>query len=276
MSNVDRYQVVGNPIAQSKSPFIHQLFAEQTQQAMAYGRECPAMNGFVATADAFFAAGGKGMNVTAPFKLDAWRYADHLTERARLAGAVNTLALQADGKLAGDTTDGVGLVNDLVDRLDWTLQAKRVLIVGAGGAVRGVLQPLLAQQPSQLVIANRTAVKAESLAADFAGFGKVLGCGFAQLARQQAFDVVINATSAGLQGEQVPLPNGLFSSTACAYDMTYSAELTVFLSWAQSQGVKHIADGLGMLVGQAAESFLLWRGVRPDVVPVLKALRAAL
>jgi len=272
----DKYAVFGNPIGHSKSPAIHRQFAEQTGQALSYEKQLVDKQGFEAAADAFFNSGGKGLNITVPFKQDAYAYVARTTPRARRAGAVNTLSLEADGTVLGDTTDGVGLVNDIKDNLGWDIRHKRVLILGAGGAVRGVLEPLLEEQPQHVVIANRTVDKALQLAKGFAEFGYLLGCGFDMLGEQQ-FDVIINGTSAGLQGELPPLPDSLIdakSATAC-YDMLYGAEPTPFVQWAQQRGAQ-ASDGLGMLVEQAAESFALWRGVRPQTAPVIADLRAQL
>lgn len=272
----DKYAVFGNPIEHSKSPQIHRQFAEQTGQDLSYSKQLVAEDGFEAAADAFFAEGGKGLNITVPFKQDAYSYAARTTPRARRAGAVNTLSLEADGTVLGDTTDGVGLVSDIVDNLGWQVRHKKVLILGAGGAVRGVLEPLLEQQPQHIVIANRTVDKALQLAKGFAEFGYLLGCGFDMLGEQQ-FDLIINGTSAGLQGELPPLPDSLVDSsgaTAC-YDMLYGAEPTPFMQWAEQRGAL-VSDGLGMLVGQAAESFALWRDVRPQTAPVIANLRAQL
>ncbi len=267
----DTYAVFGNPIAQSKSPQIHKQFAEQTSQDMVYTRQQPETEAFEQAADAFFGDGGKGLNITAPFKLDAYSYAARLTPRARRAGAVNTLVLQNDGTLLGDTTDGIGMVNDM-HNLGWELKGKRVLILGAGGAVRGVLQPLLEQNPKSVTIANRTLHKAEQLALGFQDLGKVQALGFDGLPGKQ-FDLVINGTSAGFSGELPPLPDDLLAEGACCYDMMYAAEPTLFVAWAQAHGAAQVADGLGMLVGQAAESFYLWRQIRPEVMPVIVALR---
>jgi shikimate dehydrogenase len=269
----DKYAVFGNPIAHSKSPDIHRQFAEQTGQDLSYSKQLVAEDGFEAAANAFFASGGKGLNITVPFKQDAYAYVARTTPRARRAGAVNTLSLEADGTILGDTTDGVGLVSDIVNNLGWEIRHKRVLVLGAGGAVRGVLEPLLEQQPQHIVIANRTVDKALQLSKGFAEFGYLLGCGFDMLGEQQ-FDLIINGTSAGLQGELPPLPDSLIDAngtTAC-YDMLYGAEPTPFIQWAAQRGAQ-VSDGLGMLVGQAAESFALWRGVRPETAPVIANLR---
>jgi len=274
----DKYAVFGNPIGHSKSPDIHRRFAVQTGESISYEKQLVDTQGFNAAADAFFKEGGKGLNITVPFKQDAYSYAARTTPRARRAGAVNTLSREADGTVLGDTTDGVGLVNDIKRNLGWTIRHKRVLILGAGGAVRGVLEPLLAEQPQHIVIANRTVDKALQLAKGFAEFGYLLGCGFDMLGEQR-FDLVINATSAGLQGELPPLPDTLIDTestapTAC-YDMLYGAEPTAFMQWAQLRGGV-VSDGLGMLVGQAAESFNLWRGVQPEIAPVIADLRLQL
>lgn len=272
----DKYAVFGNPIDHSKSPDIHRQFAEQTGQAMSYEKQLVDPQGFEAAADAFFAGGGKGLNITVPFKQDAYSYVARTSPRARRAGAVNTLSLEADGTILGDTTDGVGLVSDIKHNLGWQIRHKKVLILGAGGAVRGVLEPLLEEQPQHIIIANRTVDKALQLAKGFAEFGYLLGCGFDMLDEQQ-FDVIINGTSASLQGELPPLPECLINadgSTVC-YDMLYGAEPTPFMQWAAERGAK-VSDGLGMLVGQAAESFALWRGVRPETAPVIRSLRAKL
>lgn len=269
----DKYAVFGNPIAHSKSPDIHRQFAEQTGQDLSYSKKLVAEDGFEAAANEFFANGGRGLNITVPFKQDAYAYVARTTPRARRAGAVNTLSLEADGTILGDTTDGVGLVSDIVNNLGWEIRHKRVLVLGAGGAVRGVLEPLLEQQPQHIVIANRTVDKALQLSKGFAEFGYLLGCGFDMLGEQQ-FDLIINGTSAGLQGELPPLPDSLIDAngtTAC-YDMLYGAEPTPFIQWAAQRGAQ-VSDGLGMLVGQAAESFVLWRGVRPETAPVIANLR---
>ncbi|MBB3139491.1 shikimate dehydrogenase [Halomonas organivorans] len=268
----DRYCVFGHPVSHSKSPVIHAAFAEQTGEALEYTAIEAPRDGFAGAWRAFVESGGRGANVTVPFKEDAYRLCDTLTPRAERAGAVNTLILEADGRTRGDTTDGAGLVGDL-ERCGVTLAGARLLVLGAGGAVRGVLEPLLAAGPASLHIANRTAAKASALAADFRDLGEVSGGGFDAV--EGPFDVVINGTSASLGGELPPLPDDLFAPGATAYDMMYGAEPTVFLRWASERGAETL-DGLGMLVGQAAESFMLWRGVRPDVTAVLESLRRTL
>lgn len=275
----DRYAVFGNPIAHSRSPQIHALFARQTQQDMHYDRQLVDIGNFSTAAAAFFSSGGKGLNITVPFKLDAYAFADALTLRAQQAQAVNTLATQKDGSILGDNTDGVGLVADITQNLGWTLRGKSILVLGAGGAVRGVLGPLLSQQPQALVIANRTPSKAHELAEAFATIAstrqKIRGCGYEGLGDAQ-FDIVINGTSASLAGDLPPLPANLLAPVACCYDMMYGAEPTVFMRWARQHNAAHIADGLGMLVEQAAESFALWRGLRPNTAGVIAELRAAI
>ena len=268
----DRYCVFGNPINHSKSPLIHAEFAHQTQQACEYTAEETPLDGFVGAWRAFVDAGGRGANVTVPFKGDAFALCDTLSHRARPAGAVNTLILGGNGRTYGDNTDGIGLVRDLTYHRV-ALAGKRLLVVGAGGAVRGILEPLLAEQPSEIVVVNRTADKAEQLVSDFADLGRMSGGGFDAL--NGTFDVVINGTSASLTGELPPLPDTVFAPHAWAYDMMYGAEPTVFLQWAGPRGAK-LLDGLGMLVKQAAESFFLWRNVRLETAPVREILRQSL
>lgn len=271
----DRYAVFGNPINHSKSPLIHTAFAEQTHQSLKYSAQQVEVEDFERAADQFFAEGGKGLNVTVPFKLDAYSYAARLTVRARRAGAVNTLALQADGSVLGDTTDGIGMVRDIVHNHGWSVADKQVLMLGAGGAVRGVLEPLLLERPAHVVIANRTAIKAVHLATGFTDLGAVEGCGFVEL-KGRSFDLVINGTSASLAGDLPPLPDGLLAPGACCYDMMYGEAPTVFMRWAKDHGAAAVADGLGMLVEQAAESFALWRGVMPETTGVIRQIREAL
>lgn len=271
----DRYAVMGNPIAHSKSPQIHALFAQQTQQQLTYEAILVPLDGFTAAVSEFRASGGKGLNITVPFKQEAWALAAEHTERARRAGAVNTLWFRDDGTVLADTTDGVGLVRDLTGNHGITLTAKRILILGAGGAVRGVLEPILAERPATVVIANRTASKARKLAALFGDMGSISGCGFDALAGQQ-FDLVINGTAASLEGEVPPLPDDLLANNASCYDMMYGVVRTPFQLWATARGAARSLDGLGMLVEQAAEAFALWRGVRPETGRVIAVLRQAL
>ncbi|WOX03946.1 shikimate dehydrogenase [Microbulbifer pacificus] len=270
---MDRYAVIGNPIKQSMSPEIHTAFAQETHQDLEYDKLFAEVDGFKAAADEFFSAGAKGLNITAPFKLDAFDYADELTERARTAGAVNTLALQQDGSLLGDNTDGPGLVSDIRNHLGWSIKGKKLLVLGAGGATRGTLLPLLHEQPARLHIANRTASKALQLAQDFSAYGSLSASGLEDI--PAGFDLIINASAAGLSGERPQIAATVVGAGCCAYDMVYGAEPTPFMRWASALGAE-TADGLGMLVGQAAEAFYLWRGVRPQVAPVLAMLRARL
>jgi shikimate dehydrogenase len=267
----DQYAVIGNPVAHSKSPQIHAEFARQTGQDLSYVRLLAPTDAFVETTSAFRARGGLGLNVTLPFKGEAFHYATLLSERARAAQAVNTLKFENEA-IYGDNTDGAGLVNDLARNLDCAVAGRRVLLLGAGGAARGVIKPLLEQQPELLLIANRTLGKAQSLVQRFGGF--LEASTYAALGGRQ-FDLVINATSASLAGELPPLPPCIFAPGALAYDMVYGVDDTPFITFARGEGVTALADGLGMLVEQAAESFFIWRGLRPDTAPVLKLLRQA-
>ncbi|NAW85251.1 shikimate dehydrogenase [Photobacterium halotolerans] len=271
----DKYVVFGNPIAQSKSPLIHTLFARQTAQDMVYEARLAPVAGFQAAADQFFSAGGRGCNITVPFKEQAFTYATQLTERAQLAGAVNTLKKLDDGGILGDNTDGEGLVQDLL-RNQVAIQGKRILLIGAGGAARGVILPLLAQAPANLVITNRTFTKAEELAAVFAAYGEVAGMALDDLADAPHFDVIINSTSASLSQSLPGIPASLIHPGVVCYDMVYGQEQTTFNQWAETLGARQVIDGLGMLVGQAAESFMLWRGMRPGTEQVLRELRRTL
>jgi shikimate dehydrogenase len=271
----DEYAVMGNPIAHSKSPQIHALFAEQTRQEIRYRAIQVDPGGFAQAVGNFFASGGKGLNITVPFKQEAWHLANKLSERARLAGAVNTLKPTADGGLYGDNTDGIGLVRDLVENLGISLTNRTILLVGAGGAARGVIAPLLDNKPRQLTLVNRTMDRAHELVQQFAGIGKLDAKSFSALAGEQ-FDVVINATSASLQGDLPPLPPSTIVHAQMVYDMMYGREPTLFLQWARQQGAVNVSDGLGMLVEQAAESFLIWRNVKPDTAPVIQRLRSSL
>ena len=271
---MDRYGVFGNPIGHSKSPLIHRLFAEQTAQQLSYDTLLAPLDAFEGYARAFFAE-GRGANVTVPFKEQAFALADSLTERARRAGAVNTLKKLDDGSLLGDNTDGAGLVRDLTVNAGIELRGKRILLLGAGGAVRGILEPFLAEQPQSLVIANRTVDKAEQLARQFADLGPVVASGFDWI--DAPVDLIINGTSASLAGELPPISASLIQpGHTCCYDMMYGAGPTAFNRWAAEQGAARTLDGLGMLVEQAVEAFHLWRGVRPDSAPVLAELRRQL
>ncbi len=270
-STIDRYAVIGNPIAHSKSPSIHAEFARLSGEILSYTAELVEIGEVKSFIEKFSKENGKGLNVTVPFKQDAFQLATQLSERAQRAGAVNTLKITGD-VIFGDTTDGVGLLNDLVKNHKQQLKNKNILVLGAGGAVRGVLEPLLLESPTSLVISNRTIEKAQQLAKDFTRFGNISACGFADLTGKQ-FDIIINGTSASLSGDLPPLPENLFSENACAYDMMYAAKPTPFMQWATKQGVKNCFDGLGMLVEQAAESFYIWRKKRPETQGVIEKLR---
>ena len=274
-----RYAVIGNPVAHSRSPAIHAMFAQQTGQQIDYGRLLAPLDGFLAAVQTFRAEGGHGLNVTVPFKAQAFAYAQRHTPRAAVAGAVNTLVFQAD-EVLGDNTDGAGLVSDLKSRLGVSLHGARVLMLGAGGAARGVVQPLLEAGVGQLSIANRTPARAEVLCAEVsARIAPEQARRIAAISLAQAhgrFDLIINATAAGLSDAAPDIRPELLSHAAVALDMVYAAQPTAFMRLAHSAGCPRIEDGLGMLVGQAAESFALWRGVRPDVAPVYAALRDAL
>ncbi len=274
----DRYAVIGNPIEQSKSPLIHTAFAQVTGQDLAYTKVLSPLGEFAQTVDAFRAAGGRGMNVTAPFKLDAFAYATDLATSAQLAGAVNALKFEGD-KVFAENFDGVGLVRDVLHNLGFPLQGRRVLVMGAGGATRGALLPLLSQGPAELVIVNRTVAKAQELAAlaqksNAAGVS-VRGIGYDDL-QGESFDAVFNATSASLTAQVPPLPLSVFAPGALAYELAYGKGLTPFLQLAQQAGVTRLADGVGMLAEQAAEAFLWWRGVRPDTRTVIDSLTVPL
>ena len=271
----DEYAVMGNPITHSKSPRIHSLFAQQTGEAVHYTAIQVDPGGFEQAVAHFIATGGKGLNITVPFKQEAWQLVDSRSQRAERAGAVNTIKIEAEN-LFGDNTDGIGLVNDLVRNNGITLKDKRILLMGAGGAARGVLAPLLEQQPAQLVIANRTASRARDLAKEFSDLGEVQGCGYDETLAGMQFDVLINATAASLHGELPPLPAGILADDAACYDMMYGAQPTTFMKWATQQGAAKVLDGLGMLVEQAAESFNIWRGVHPDTQSVIEILRQEL
>jgi shikimate dehydrogenase len=267
----DLYAVIGNPIRQSKSPQIHAAFARQLGEDLRYEAILAPRDGFRGAVAAFRSQGGKGLNVTLPFKLDAFDLATERTERAEEAGAVNTLKFEATSIL-GDNTDGSGLVHDIQDRLGFALCGKRLLIMGAGGAARGIVLPLLREAPESITIANRTVDKALALERHFASFGSVEAGDYARLAGRE-FDLVVNATSASLSGEVPPLPAHVFARGSLAYDMVYGNEPTRFLAHARADGAAQLSDGLGMLIAQAAESYFLWRGVRPDTRPVLEMLR---
>lgn len=268
----DRYAVIGNPIAHSRSPEIHAAFAAQTGEDIRYDRILGDLEDFAGDVRDFVTAGGKGLNVTVPFKERAWEVADELSARAELAGAVNTLIVLAGGRLRGDNTDGVGLVRDLGCNHRFNFNGADILLLGAGGAARGVVQPLLDEKPASLTIGNRTASRAMDLAAAFARFGPVTGCGLEALASRR-FDLIINGTAAGLKGKIPAIPDDCLAPDGWTYDMMYASEPTAFARWGLDHGAARALDGLGMLVEQAAESFFLWRGKRPDTEPVIRSLR---
>nr|WP_290579039.1 shikimate dehydrogenase [Ketobacter sp.] len=272
--SIDRYAVMGNPIKHSKSPLIHKAFADQTDQHMTYTSMLVAEPEFEDSVRRFFADGGKGLNITVPFKLRAFELADELTERAQRAKAVNTLWQSADGRIVGDNTDGVGMVRDIMHNHDGRIAGKKILMVGAGGAVRGVLAPVLAENPVQLVLANRTFDKAHQLAEEFMDLGRIEALHMNEL--KGPFDWIINGTAASLQGDVPELPESVIGAHTRVYDMMYSKELTPFNAWALDYGAEKAFDGLGMLVEQAAESFRKWRGLMPSTPTVISDLRAAM
>ncbi len=271
-ATLENYAVFGNPIKHSKSPHIHTLFAEQTGIDLAYQSIEVPKDGLDQYIRAFFSHSGKGLNITVPFKEQAWRICSVLTPRASKAASVNTLWSREDD-ICGDTTDGAGLVNDLIFNNGVEIGQRAILILGAGGAARAVLEPLCGERPGSITIANRTVARAETLAETFSDIIKVEGCAYTELVNKQ-FDLIINATSLSLTGELPSLPDSILDSGGCCYDLVYADKPTVFMQWGKAQGAIQVLDGLGMLVEQAAESFFIWHGVRPDTAPVLKALRS--
>jgi shikimate dehydrogenase len=269
----DRYGVIGHPIAHSRSPWIHAQFAQQTGQHLVYSAIDAAPGELPACVREFFAHGGRGLNVTVPHKQAVLELIDSLSERARIAGAVNTIVREAGDRLRGDNTDGIGFVRDLTHNLGVQVAGQRVLLLGAGGATRGLLAPLLALEPSELVIANRSPERALELAHLFARQGPVRGAGFAELEARR-FELIVNATAAGLRNELPPLPVSVLRRATVCYDLAYARGTTRFVQWARECGIARCFTGAGMLVEQAAESFLLWRGVRPDTTAALAALGA--
>ncbi|GAA5162375.1 shikimate dehydrogenase [Viridibacterium curvum] len=272
----DRYAIIGNPIAQAKSPALQMAFAKANGQDMEYGAILGEPGKFAEAIREFQRQGGKGMNITMPFKLDAFALADELTARGRAAGAINMYTLRADGTILGDNTDGFGIVRDITHNLGCAIHGRKVLLLGAGGAVRGTLLPLFAEAPAEVFIANRTASKAVELADEFgaeAGSTKLAGGGFADI--PGGFDIIINGSASSMTGDVPPLAPAVWQAAQLAYDMAYKKEPTAFVLAAREAGVKQTADGLGMVVEQGAECFFLWRGIRPDTAPVIAALRAA-
>ncbi|MGI8896738.1 MAG: shikimate dehydrogenase [Casimicrobiaceae bacterium] len=271
---MDRYAVVGNPVAHSRSPEIHAAFARATGQELTYERLLAPLDAFATTVEAFARSGGKGVNVTVPFKVEALGLARDLTERARLAGAVNTLRRDGDG-WHGDNTDGAGLVRDLCVNCGVTLTDREMLVLGAGGVVRGILGPLLAASPRTLVVANRTAAKAQALSVQFASHGPIVAISIDELAGRR-FDVVINGSSASLDpADDVAWPAVGFTAGGLGCDLVYGESSSAFQRWAKARGAARVHDGLGMLIEQAAESFLFWRGVRPETGPLFTLLSAS-
>jgi shikimate dehydrogenase len=269
---VDRYAVVGNPVAHSLSPRIHASFAAQTAQTISYEAIEIPLDSFGNGIRELQQKGFSGVNVTVPFKREAWELCDHLSERAQDAGAVNTLSFLGDGSVTGDNTDGVGLTNDLVDNLGVAIERQKILLLGAGGAVRGVLGPVLAMSPERLTIANRTPQKAEALAQDFAQFGEIHALAYESLG-SASYDLIINGTAAGLSNQVPPIADSVLSENTVCYDMMYSlSRATAFVDWVLSHGVKQAFDGRGMLVEQAAAAFHIWRGIYPRTAEVIRSL----
>lgn len=262
-TSLDRYAVIGNPIEHSKSPDIHLLFADQTGEVLSYEKILAEENEFSQVTTEFFSNGGKGLNITVPFKNDACEFVDELTDYAAHASAVNTIYIGNNNKLVGDNTDGIGLLRDLKKSLRIQIENKKILIIGAGGATQGIVEPLLNEQPDQLIIANRTVSKAEIVAEQFITFGEVQSCSLTDIPKQP-FDIILHATSAGLHGHNVALPTEIISTETCCYDLLYSNQDTPFMGWAKQQRAGKVVDGFGMLLEQAAEAFYLWRGKRPD------------
>ena len=271
----DRYAVIGNPIAHSKSPLIHTRFAHSTGQDLEYGMVEASLDGFTQAVRAFRDSGGLGLNITTPFKLQAFEMANEQGARARIAGAANAMKF-VGGRIVVDNFDGIGLANDIEHNLGVALKGLRVLMLGAGGAARGALVELLARDPAELLIANRTRATAQDLADSFAAHGPLRACSYAELSGEAGFDVVINGTSASMTGALPPVPAGAFAGATLAYEMVYGRGLTPFLRLAQNAGVPHLADGVGMLVEQAAEAFFWWRGVRPDTRGVIDEISVPL
>jgi shikimate dehydrogenase len=268
----DAYAVIGNPITHSKSPLIHTEFSKQTKQDMHYEAIFAPLNGFTEAIKLFRQNDGKGMNVTIPFKFDAYKISTQLTEQAEAAQAVNTLVFDGN-EIYGHNTDGTGLIRDIITNLGFTITAKRILLCGAGGAASGIILPLLKQKPSMLVIANRTVQKAHKLQNQFASYDNNIVSGNYEDVAEKEFDLVINATSTSLIGKSLLLPKGIFATKSLAYDLMYGNEQTPFLQLAQKEGAGYLSDGAGMLVEQAAESFFLWRGIRPETKELIKTLR---
>lgn len=271
-SSVSNYAVFGNPVKHSKSPQIHSLFAKQTGISLYYQAIEVPLNSFSEYVNLFAEQKGKGLNITVPFKEEAFSLCDSLTQRANLAGSVNTIWFDDKKNIHGDTTDGQGLINDLKNNHQLNLNKKSILILGAGGSVKAILEPLLAQDPEKIIIANRTLSRAEELVKKFSGLGNLEASSFSDL-KNKSFDLLINGTSLSLKGELPPLPDTLFKNNACSYDLMYSDMPTVFMQWSEKMGATRVLDGLGMLVEQAAEAFNIWHHIMPDTKPVIELLR---
>jgi shikimate dehydrogenase len=271
-STVDRYAVIGNPIEHSKSPDIHLLFADQTGENITYEKILADEDKFSQTVTEFFTEGGKGLNVTVPFKNTAYEFVDELSDYAKHAGAVNTIRINEAGKYVGENTDGIGLLRDLKKTLRIQIENKKILVVGAGGATQGIVEPLLNEKPSELVIANRTVQKAGAIAKQFITFGNVKSSSLNNIPKQ-SYDLVLHATSAGLHGRHVELTKEIIGPNTCCYDLLYSDQDTPFMQWAKQFHAKKVVDGFGMLLEQAAEAFYLWRGIRPDTAMALHYFR---
>lgn len=271
MTITDRYAVFGHPINHSKSPRIHRLFAEQTQQLLSYEAQDVPAELFDSAIDTFFNQGGKGLNCTVPLKELAWKRADNLSDRAEFSKAVNTLLLQENGTLLGENTDGIGLVTDLTINHSISLLNSKILILGAGGASRGIIGPLMEKSPAHIVIANRTVEKAKTLSNEFSQLGEITGCGYDAIKNQQ-FDLILNATSASLTGNLPPLADNILVKNGHCYDLAYGNQPTTFVNWGLAHGAEKSLDGLGMLVEQAAEAFYIWRGIRPDTSNIIELL----
>lgn len=273
-ATVDRYAVIGNPVEHSKSPEIHELFADQTGEKISYEKIFAEENKFRQVVTEFFNNGGKGMNVTVPFKIDAWAFVDEHTDYAKHAVAVNTIHLNKNGNFFGANTDGIGLLRDLKKTYHIQIENKKILIVGAGGATQGIVEPLLNEGPAELCIANRTVIKAEVIATRFQNLGEIKTCPLTVIPKQK-FDLILHATSIGLENKNIELPSEIVGPDTCCYDLLYSDQDTPFMKWAKNHNAGKVADGFGMLLEQAAESFYLWRGKRPDTSMALNYFRPA-
>ena len=270
--SVSNFAVFGNPIQHSKSPQIHSLFADQTGIILSYQAVEVPLDGFQEYVNTFAEQGGKGLNITVPFKEEAFHHCTFLSPRAEKAGSVNTIKFDAQSNPHGDTTDGQGLINDLTQNHNIEISGKSVLVLGAGGSVKAILEPLLEKEPAKVSIANRTVLKAKQLAESFSASGTVEAFAYGEIP-EQTYDLIINGTSLSLQGELPPVPKDVINDKTCCYDLMYSDGATVFMQWASENGAAIVVDGLGMLVEQAAESFFIWNGVKPETAPVIKALR---